>query len=401
VTDTDVLVIGAGPAGASTGAWLAGAGYRVVMVDRSHFPRDKACAEYMSPGVSHLLERLGAAELIAAARPEIVPGMEIVSPQGRRIRLRYEDGVQSFTARTLRRRVLDAVLVEHAAQRGVEIRQGVVAHSLIREEGAVVGVRCSSGGTFGEIRAKLTIIADGFRSSLARSLGLAVSARWPVRLGLVAHYEGHSGLEDGFGQMHVDRDGYCGIAPLPNGQLNVSIVTRADALRARTGNAESLFQEWIDHRPALRRALGGAERVSRVRGIVPVGARSRRAWYPGALLVGDAAGFFDPFTGEGIHRAIRGGEIAAQVGREALQSGTVRTGGLASYEALRRHAFRDKAAVTAIVQLFVQYPRLLDYAIPRLNSRPVPSRTLGLVLGDLIDAGAFLAPRALWSALRP
>jgi flavin-dependent dehydrogenase len=118
-------------------------------------------------------------------------------------------------------------------------------------------------------------------------------------------------------------------------------------------------------------------------------------------LVGDAAGFFDPFTGEGIYRALRGADLVARIGAASLERGDVSGRALAGYERARRQAFGWKQAVTVLVQLFVQCPALMDYAVPRLSERATPGQTLSNVLGDLIDARRFLNARMLWAALKP
>jgi menaquinone-9 beta-reductase len=401
IRNWDVAVIGAGPAGSASAAILADLGYRVILMDRAHFPRPKACAEYMSPGVLDALTDLGMAGCFLRAGPKTVPGMEIVTPRGARLRVDYQSGDQLRTAFTLPRAVLDAALVGEAARRGVEVWEGFVARSAVVEAGAVRGVTGMVSGKEVRVSAAVTVIADGGRSVLARSLGVARRPRWPVRLGLVAHYEGEAELQNGYGQMHVDTDGYCGVAPLPQDRFNVAMVVTVGAPGAAHRSPTEYFDWWIAAHPRLAAVLRRCRRIAPVRGIGPVGARSRRSWAPGALLVGDAATFFDPFTGEGIYRALRGARLAAEVVDMGLCKGDVTGETLSRYETARRRAFGRKEALTSLVQLFVQYPRLLEYAVPRLGRRERPRRTLGLVLGDAVGASAYLRPVMLWETLRP
>lgn len=405
----DVAIAGAGPAGSASAYLLATQGYRVLLLDRAHFPRPKACAEYLSPGVAQMLTRLGLTESILSTRSLPVPGMDIVSPRGSIMRVQYQSGAERLVASTVPRHALDDAMLVHAERAGVEVRQGWYAKAPILEEGVVRGFYGIHDGRATQVRARLCVVADGCRSSLARALGLSRPARWPVRLGLVAHYRGSPVLDSGFGQMHVDRHGYCGIAPLPDGLVNVALVIPTDGLRRAGLSATAFLERWIARSPRLRDSLTGCERVTPVRGVAPIGSRTRRAWAPGVLLVGDAASFFDPFTGEGIYRALKGAEIAALVAHRALgdvrqhhSSSGDRTGAsLAEYDAERSRAFRRKEMVTALVQLFVQYPSLMEYALPRLQRRRTPAEALCMVLGDVRDASAFLRPRMLWSALRP
>jgi flavin-dependent dehydrogenase len=117
--------------------------------------------------------------------------------------------------------------------------------------------------------------------------------------------------------------------------------------------------------------------------------------------VGDAAGFFDPFTGEGVYKALRGAELAAQVASSALERNDLSARSLARYDSLRRKEFAAKDAVCRLVQLFVGLPPAMDYVTARLATRPTPRETLTGVLGDYGDARAALSPVYLWSLLRP
>lgn len=397
----DVVVVGGGPAGSATSILLARLGYQVVLFDRAHFPRAKPCGEYMSPGVADTLRRLRLDAALDRTPPRTVPGMEIVAPNGGSMRIEYVRDGLTRTAMTMSRDMLDTRLVELAKREGVEVREGERVRGPLMREGRVAGVLASRNGDRCTLEARLTIAADGARSVLARDLGLAAAPRWPVRLGLVAHFAEDPGSPFDYGQMHVARGGYCGIAPLPHGRLNVAMVIREDAVRRSRLTATETYDRWIDTHPHLSRALRGTSRTSSVFGMGPIGSRIRRPWFPGILFVGDAAGFFDPFTGEGIFRALNGAELAAEVANRALTLNRVGAGTLRDYERLRADRFRHKEAVASLVQLFVQYPLLMRYALPRLSGRPVPYRALSGALGDISDARDFLRPAVLWSALHP
>jgi menaquinone-9 beta-reductase len=393
----DVAVAGAGPAGATSALLLARRGLRVVLLDRRHFPRPKACAEYMSPGVQTVLDRLGLSHVLDGSRS--IRGMDVVSPAGRTIRLTYAPGGEPAYAVSLQRELFDARLVAEAAAAGVEVREGVTVREPILEKGRVCGLRASHSGRSLDVRARMTVIADGSRSVLAASLGLERPVHWPRRIGFVAYAEGVS-FDDGFGHMFVSHGGYCGVAPLPDGLANVAVAVPHDRLTESELSAHRFLAAWIDAHPRLRRTLGDAHFTTPVRGVAQIGMRVARPWNPGAVLVGDAAGFFDPFTGEGIYRALRGAELAATAVAASLVAVETMTP-LKAYAQARVDAFRAKTGVTALVQLFVQRPALLDYAAPRLSGRETALQTLGNVLGDTVDPRAFLRPTMLWEALRP
>ncbi|MDQ4035446.1 MAG: NAD(P)/FAD-dependent oxidoreductase, partial [Chloroflexota bacterium] len=310
MTSVDALVVGAGPAGSALGAWLAAEGASVLLVEAAEHPRPKACAEYASPRIVEELARLELREGWTDAAVAL-DGMDLHAG-GRVVPIRYADGGGARPAWGVDRRRFDALLAEHAANRGAELRERTRLTGLLGEPGRVTGGRLQDlrSGRRSEVTAGWTIGADGTRSSVSRLLGVDRPVRYPRRLGLVAHYAGVNGV-DGLadhGEMHVGRGYYVGLAPVPGGELNVGM---ALPMGTRDGSAASRFEAAIAGIPAVARRLARSERLTEIRGAAPIGHRVSATAGSGWLLVGDAAGFVDPFTGEGIHRALRSARAAA------------------------------------------------------------------------------------------
>ena len=398
--DAEVIVVGGGPGGSATATLLAAAGHHVLVLDKASFPRHKACSEYVNPEGRRLLRELGVeteAETLGAHRME---AMLVHAPGGGRFAADFGTVEPGRAALGLSRHKLDHLLLQRAADVGATVCERAHARGVLVEEGRVVGVEATINGTRETLRAPLIVGADGRHSVVTRSLGLDAPIRWPKRTGLVAHYRGVTGL-DRHGEMHVGPDGYAGLALLEDGLTNVAFVADTADVASRDGTLEQFFAAGLARLPAVASKLTGAERVGSIRGIGPMAHRARRTAGDGYLLVGDAASFLDPFTGEGIYEALRAATLASPVASAALRAGDLSAEALAPYRAARRRAFTAKRQVCWIVQAFIHTPALLNYATPRLNRRPAVARTLSGVLGDLLPAHQALSPLFLARLLRP
>ena len=398
--DIDVLVVGAGPAGSSAAWHLAREGAHVMVLDRAKFPREKPCAEYLSPEASRILSAMGALEACEAAGAAHLAGMVIRAPNGARIRGEFAavHGFRAFRDRglALRRPVLDSILLERARTAGAEVREGERVISVLRDSrGAVCGARVRGGdGEEREIRARLVIGADGLRSTIARRIGVARHALGPRRLAFIGHYRDVEGMTD-YGEMHVEREGYAGFADVGHGLTNVAVVGPRASVRGNVaGNPGAFLERWIAARPHLAPRLATATRATTVRVTGPFAVHASRAWGPGVALVGDAADFFDPFTGEGIYAALRGGELLAPYALESLSAARPRDADAAlhQYDRARRRTFRGKWAIERLIALAVGAPALLDRAASTLEASPAMANLFVGVAGDFIPAREVLRP---------
>ena len=397
--DERVVIIGGGPAGSSLAFSLARSGVRVLVLDRARFPRPKPCAEYLSPQASRVLASMNILDEVEHSGAAQLAGMEIRAPSGIRVIGEFAGcSVKGFRDRglSIRRELLDAILLRAARDAGAEVRESTHAVDVLRDDrGRARGVRTRGGQ---EIPARLVIGADGLRSVVARRLGLAHTARWPRRYALVTHFRGVGDIGE-CGEMHVERTGYVGIADVGSGLTTVALVVPAREAHGISAGKEAFLDRWLASRPQLAARFARAERVSPVVATGPFASRSKRAWSPGAALVGDAADFFDPFTGEGIYAALRGGEMLAPFLVAALGAGSLGEENrvLADYDATRRREFGGKWIVEWLIGAVVGSPRLMNRCARVLAGRKDMADLLVGVTGDFVPARAVLNLRYLTS----
>jgi len=202
-------------------------------------------------------------------------------------------------------------------------------------------------------------------------------------------------------RLAIGRGWYCGVAPVPDGRVNVGVVMSDRELAerlSRTSGPASVIRSVSDSLPGPAAAWQTAIDTDDATVALPLAHRVARRAGPGFLLVGDAAGFVDPLSGEGLHRALISSELAADA-VQADRGGDA--GALERYDRRMHARFAPRDLVSWMLQLFLARPAMVDYAVVRLAQRHGLRKTFGNALADLEPAGRILAPRYLLSVLRP
>jgi flavin-dependent dehydrogenase len=331
----DVIVTGAGPAGAVAATVLARGGARVMLLDRARFPRPKLCGDTINPGALAMLRRLGMTTAFEQTALRL-DGMVVTGERGVRVRADYGRGVYALS---IVRTDMDAALVGAAAAAGARFEDGVVVRRALLDESTPPRVRgvviAGRDGRDLRVPAPIVIAADGRRSALALPLGLARQPARPRRWAIGGYFSGVQGLQP-YGEMHVRRGHYIGVAPVPGGLANLCVVVPAPR---HMSNPAAVLERAVAGDPLLRDRFAQASLIGRPSVLGPLAVDARAAGLDGLLLAGDAAGFIDPMTGDGLRFAVRGGELAAQAALAAI-AGRLRH----PHVALRREREREFTA---------------------------------------------------------
>jgi menaquinone-9 beta-reductase len=391
----DVLVAGSGPAGSATATFLARSGYSVLAVDRAAFPRDKACSEYMSPETVRILSRLGVVEALEKAGGVALEGMKVTVASGATAHGQFAlAGHQPFrpTGLSISRRILDHELVVAARAAGASVAERTRLDELLYDRGAVAGaVVRDRAGQRHSIRARLTVGADGLRSVVARRIGRRTHGR-PRRVAFVAHVAGVQGMGSS-AELHFGEPGLVGLNAIGHDRTNVTLVVPAERAGPARGRVAQFFSQTVGEFPVVRERMQAGEVEGGVLATGPFAAWSRRVVAPGALLVGDAADFFDPVTGDGIHSALRGAELAAETATEALSlPGPLTVDRLSQYRRLRRRVFAGKWMVERMIGYTIEFPRFLERIVARCGRHDGMAHTVIGVAGGFVPVREVLNP---------
>lgn len=397
--NADVVVVGAGPAGASAAMLLARSGFDVILVDRSRFPRDKPCGEFLSPGATPILEELGVRSAVEAAGAVRLERVRIVA-HGDLVELAFPDdvGIPPWGF-SLSRFALDAILVEAARAAGARVLEETRVEDVrIESERAVIGARSPAGEPLA-LASRIVVGAGGRNCPVARALGLQ-RRDGRGRFDLLAHWSERprpffgAGPRNGDGEiganaveLRVRGDRYVAIAPVEGGRWNVNCVVPRGALRARP-DTRALYREVVGAEVSPLSGENGKLVASEVTAL-----DTRAATADRAVLVGDAALFLDPFTGQGIYLALRSAQLAASVITRALRTGRADRAALAGYDAARRDEFSARRRVSRALQSVLFRPPIARRVVRALAHEPRIGRALAAATGDMIASETIWSPR--------
>lgn len=371
----DVLVLGGGPAGSVTAALSASAGASTLLLERDAFPRDKVCGEFLSPEGVDVLRRLGVLDDLARPAPPAIEGCLLSDAKGREVASPLPELPEvGRRALGISRERMDHALLELARRRGASVRERCEAAEPIVEDGRVAGVRLRDRGEI--VRARVVVAADGRRSIVQRAL--APESGDPLRTtasswyGFKVHLRGDVTLLEGRVELHLFRGGYAGLGPIEGGRLNLCFLATVATLRECGGEPSRIVEERILQNPKARSRLDGAAEAGPWKTIGPLRFGARRPSLAGALLVGDAAGTIDPFSGEGMTHALLGAERVTPFALEAARSGGLSATAARLWVRTWRRAFVPATRRVRLFGLLFERPAVGGLALAALARAPLP-----------------------------
>lgn len=323
--DTDVLVIGGGPAGAATAYWLAEAGHDVTVLEKKLFPREKTCGDGLTPRAVKQLEDMGLGHRLEGTHR--FDGLRAIA-HGISLELRWpEHPTFPSYGYVVRRSELDQFVAENAVKAGANLHQGAEAVAPLLDRGRLAGavVKDKADGTQREVRARYVVVADGSNSRFGRALGTSRNKGYPQGMAIRTYFESPLHADPWIESALDVRDrngaslpGYGWVFPAGDGTINVGIGLLSTFRDWRNVNTSHLMAEWAATLPEHWGIDPDAPTQAPTGGRLPMGGSIYPKSGPNWLVVGDAAGSVNPFNGEGIDYAYETGRIAAGLLDECL-----------------------------------------------------------------------------------
>jgi menaquinone-9 beta-reductase len=339
MSNYDVIIIGGGPAGSTAAIRLAEHGIKVLVLEEKRMPREKLCGEFITPECFPTLRRLGVMDRMLAAGAQKITRLSLVVASGKSVHTPISEMSDEATwAMSLSRARFDQILFERAREAGATCLEGFAVKDCLFENGRPRAVQAMSlaEGRAVEFESALVIDASGRNSRLILAREERTAGKQGSRLyALKAHLKGVEGIREQV-ELYFFPQGYGGLSLVEGGLVNLCFIANERTFRNAAGDAATIVEQTVMKNVLARERLKGSEVIGKWHSVGPLMFGRRRLSQQGIIVIGDAAGMIDPFTGTGIQMALRTGEIAAQ---SIIESLNLATSVSASFEdALKRYA---------------------------------------------------------------
>lgn len=392
----DAIIVGGGPGGSTTAAFLGKMGRKVLLLDKEKWPRDKTCGDAISGKSVGVLKEMGLTDSVEKADHGEITGLTFSSPNSASVTIRFKgkDG-QIAKGYVCRRQVYDNMLWQNA-KKYCDAYEGTAVTSVVRENGKIVGVKArDKEGREYEFRGKMLIGADGVTSLVAREVRGADVDPDHTCVAYRGYYSGIKGMNATL-EIHFVKSimpGYFWIFPLENGLANVGVGMVMGDMKKGNVDLQKAMLDTIAQNPLFKERFAGATLVSKIGAwSLPFGSKKRKVSTDNVLLVGDAAGLVDPFSGEGIGNAMTSGKLAAQAVDGALTAGDTSAIALAKYDERLWKEIWDELSMSYTMQKLGRREWLLNFVVGKAAKSEKAREAIAGTFSNEQAKGGYVSP---------
>jgi len=394
--NTTAIIIGAGPAGASTSIFLSQAGIPHVIIDKENFPRDKVCGDACSGKTAFVLRKANPAWLaeILDEPQSYTPsfGITFVAPNGKPLDIPFTKDRKPETKApgfTVPRLVFDNYLFQKIPSPYATVFQQAKSISFTEPKDGKVCVKFNQGENEYEVTASVLVGADGDKSIVRKTFLNKSNTPKSYAVGLRAYYEGVTGLhKDNFIELHFLPEvlpGYFWIFPLPNGMTNVGVGILSETVRSKKINLREQMLAAIKNNPSISHRFANAKLHDKIQGWgLPLAMEREQMSGDNFVLTGDAASLIDPFSGEGIGNALYSGMLAADAIKEAVTKKQFSAAFFKeTYDDVIYKRLGDEFKISAALQRLCKYPWLFNFVVNKAYKSPALKDTISCMFTDM------------------
>lgn len=394
----DAIIVGAGPGGATAATVMARAGLKPLLIDKDAFPRDKVCGDALSGKTVDVMKRLDMIEPLLAVSQIDSWGVTFSGPFGDEAAIPFTKALDKPVAPgfVCDRVTFDHLVFKQAVEAGAEIWTEATVLGLLKEGEKVVGVRVKRNGQEEDVRAPITVGADGPYSVVVRELGMDQLDEKHYCAGLRWYWEGVTGFhERNHIEIHFVEEsipGYFWIFPMADGKANIGLGMLSSYIKKRDVKLKPLLRQLVEH-PRFKHRFENAKPLDNIRGWgLPLGSKPRQMAGDGWMLLGDAASLIDPFTGEGIGNAMVSGEkVAEWVGR-SKETGNTSKAFLDGYERDVLDYLGGELRLSHAMQKLGRWKWLLNKVVSKAARSPEVADAISQMFDDEEERGKLISP---------
>ena len=364
----DVIIVGGGPGGSTAAAFLGKTGKSVLLLEKEKWPRDKTCGDALSGKTIGILQELGLTDAVEKADHGVIEGIVFSATNGKTVTIRINKPGNIGKGYVCRRWIYDNLLFQNA-KKHCEAHEGMAVTGLIRENEKAIGVKArDQHGKEHAFHGKVIVGADGAGSIIANEVRSRELDPKHTCIAYRTYYSGIAGMENNI-EIHFVKSimpGYFWIFPLENGLANVGVGMVMEDMKKSDINLQKAMLDIIEKNPLFEPRFKNAKATVPIKAWqLPFGSKKRKISAKNILLVGDAAGLIDPFSGEGIGNAMLSGKLAARVISEALNENGVDEAKLSTYDALLWGMVWNELTLSYRMQKLGKIDWLLNFVISK------------------------------------
>ena len=393
----DVIIVGAGPAGTTAALYAHRLELKCILLDKAVFPRDKICGDALSGKSIRIMRELGILDELNNLDGSEINRITFGSPKNIQFDVNLKgtkNDDQITKGFVIPREIFDNYLFEKA-NAVADTRQGFSVKDLIFENNYVVGVKGKTrSGTEEEFRAPVVMGCDGSNSIVARKLGLYEMEMDHTSVAVRCYYEGVKGLTDQI-ELHYVKEvnpGYFWLFPAGDGRANIGIGLSKSDMKKENRTLRQIMDE-VTQTEYFKERFADAKQLERPVGWnLPLGSIHRKNHGNGFMLLGDAAGLVDPFTGEGIGNAMVSGQYAMEVAAKSKLSGDFSEKAFAEYDELLWREIGKELRTSTKLQSLARSKFLLNFVINRASRNEEVQNIISGMLANEIPKDELSSP---------